>query len=506
MRSIINQKQKGRISVRKIVSLLMIAAVSLSAAAGLSSCGCSKSDNKLVWYVFGDKPADHDMVMEKANEIIKAETGMELDMQYIDSASYEEKMKLKMASGEAYDLAFTGYINPYQKAVDMGGLYDITDLLKEEGFDNTIMPQFYFDVATVNDRIYGIPNIQVVSNPVCLMMDKSLHDEIGADFPALQKAACEAETYEDVEKYVLMLDDLFAKVHKARPDLYVFNPERDIVKCLRYEELVKGVSILKDGSTTKLELTRDIKDAQLGIKKLNEWYEKGYIRNDIASVGTALTSDEEARKVAVRVATWKPGQEDTVAKKYGEEQVTAWIDYPYVSRTQPLLTMTSVGGNSKHPKEAVKLLKLINTNKELFNLICWGIEGTHYTVNEDGRISVIPNTGYDKVGTNAWKYGNQFNSYVRETQPADVWEQTEEMNNTAKLSPMLGFVPNTDMIATDLANVTNIEDQYKAKASFGTAPPDSYLSQKTVDEDKAGINNIINEMQKQYDEFLASKK
>lgn len=491
--------------MKKVISIIMTIAILAGLLVSLSGCGDNATNDKLVWFVMGEKPADHDMVMEKANEIIKSEIGMELDLQYIDTASYQEKMKMKMASGDPYDLAFTGYINSYQNAVEMGGLYDITDILKEVGFDNTVIPQLYFDTATVKGRIYGIPNAQVVSNPTCLMMDKTLHDEINADFPAIEKAACGAKTYEDVENVASMIDELFAKVKKARPDLHVFNPSNDILKVIRYEDLVKGVSILKDGSTTKLEFLRDIKDYQLSIKKVREWYNKGYIRNDIASVGTGLSSAEEAKRIAVRIGTWKPGQEDTLRNKYGDDQVIALLHSPYVFRDQPLKTMTSVGANTKHPVEAVKLLKLMNTNKELYNLICCGIEGTHYTLNEDGRITVIPDTGYSKVVANAWIYGNQFNCYVRDTQPADVWEQTEKMNDSAKVSPMLGFVPNTDPVANELANVTNIEAEYNAKASFGTADMESYFEEKCKKEDEAGLQKILAEMQKQYDDFLASK-
>ena len=107
--------------MKKIISGIMAVTMLCGAMTALSGCGNSaKTDDKLLWYVFGDKPADHDMVMAKANEIIKAEIGMELDLQYIDSASYEEKMKLKMASAEPYDLAFTGYINPFQPPSGMG--------------------------------------------------------------------------------------------------------------------------------------------------------------------------------------------------------------------------------------------------------------------------------------------------------------------------------------------------------------------------------------------------
>ena len=79
------------------------------------------------------------------------------------------------------------------------------------------------------------------------------------------------------------------------------------------------------------------------------------------------------------------------------------------------------------------------------------------------------------------------------------------MNNNADLSPMLGFVPDTDPVANELANVTNIQDEYNAKASFGTADMDSYFAEKCKKEDEAGLQKILEEMQKQYDEFLKTK-
>ena len=50
----------------------------------LTSCSKTESNNDvLTWYMIGEKPADHEQVMEEANEIIEAEIGMKLDMQYI---------------------------------------------------------------------------------------------------------------------------------------------------------------------------------------------------------------------------------------------------------------------------------------------------------------------------------------------------------------------------------------------------------------------------------------
>ncbi|MBP3360935.1 MAG: ABC transporter substrate-binding protein [Clostridia bacterium] len=487
--------------IKKVVSLVTSLAMAGAVTAGLTGCGDSKGEDTLLWYVFGDKPADLDTVLAKANEIIEPEIGMKLDMQYIDSASYTSKMKNIMAAHEKYDLAFTGFVNPYQEAVALGGLYDITDLVKETGLDKE-MPDFYLDSASVDGRIYGIPNVQVVSNPVSICMDKSLAEEIGVDMKAIEDAAQNAKNFEDVKAYSVLLDDLFAKVHAARPDLYVMNPTYDLLIDPFYEQVVSETYIRKDGSSDEIVIDMETEEGKFSAEKLNEWFNKGYIRNDISSTGTAVASNEEWRKIAVRSTTWKPGQDAYDVERYGEEQVYAKLCKPYVGRTSALATMTSVGADSKHPKEAVELLKLMNTNKELFNIICWGIEGTHYTVADNGHIAEVENSGYNGIGQNAWRFGNQFNALLLENQEDDTWEKTEQMNNDAIKSKMLGFVPNTDVITNELANITNVADEYKAKREFGTIEVSKWDKEYADKLDKAGIHKVRDELQKQYDEFL----
>lgn len=490
-------------NIKKITSLLLSVMIIIGAL-GISGCTTNKSDNTLLWYMFGDKPANHDRVMEKVNEIVEREIGMKLDLQYIDSASYAEKMKLKMAAQEEYDIAFSGYINGYQEGVALGGFYDITEIIDEVGI-REVIPDFYLEAATVDGKIYGIPNIQVVSNPACLHMDKTLAEELNIDMNEIQIAAQNVHSFEDVKKYINKVDSVFEKVHTARPDSYVFNPSYSIATLPMYEIVVNGIWIRNDGSSDKLVKMTDTDEWKYRVEKLHEWFKKGYIRNDIASKGNALTSDEEKKQIVVRSNTWKPGQELNDAKVYGEEQVYALLTKPYVGRTSALATTNVVGANSKHPKEAVQFLKLINSDKELFNLICWGIEGENYTKNEEGKIKEVPNSGYNDIGKSAWKYGNQFNSLILETQENDVWEQTEEMNDNAIKSPMLGFVVNTDSIATEMANLTNVMAEYTARADFGTEAPDVWMDEFLNKMEQAGYQKILDELQRQYDEFLKSK-
>ena len=318
----------------------------------LTSCSKTESNNDvLTWYMIGEKPADHEQVMEEANEIIEAEIGMKLDMQYIDVASFTEKMKLKMASAEPYDLTFTGYVNNYQTAARMNGLYDITDLVEETGLDEVI-PEYYLDTALVNGRIYGIPNIQVISNPTDIEILKSVAEEceVEDEMKQIEELSRINASYEDLQRIAELFDKMFEKVYAKRPDLYVVNPSCNWFYSMIYEGVSAGAVIRRDGSDGKIVNLYETDEWKLGVKKKREWFEKGYIRKDIASVGDSLPTDDERMKVAFAYKTWKPGMETTWERQYGEQMIYAKAFEPYVSRTSALATMISVGANSNHPK------------------------------------------------------------------------------------------------------------------------------------------------------------
>ena len=56
----------------------------------------------------------------------------------------------------------------------------------------------------------------------------------------------------------------------------------------------------------------------------------------------------------------------------------------------------AVNANTKHPVECIKFLNLLNTDPEIRNLFNYGIEGVHYTLDEQGQ--VVPNTDKDSHG------------------------------------------------------------------------------------------------------------
>ena len=183
--------------MKRIISALL--SLSIAATMAVSLTGCKLLDKlqegeTLRWIVLGEKPADFEQVLEKMNEIIEPELGMKVSVEFIDAASMNEKMKLKMAEKDPFDVCFTGYCNAYGTAVQMKGLYDITDLLDnikmKDGSTvkmSDVVDQFYLDSAMRNGRIYGIPNAQVNSNPRCFMILESTAKAAGIDDSYLEQ-------------------------------------------------------------------------------------------------------------------------------------------------------------------------------------------------------------------------------------------------------------------------------------------------------------------------------
>ena len=101
----------------------------------------------LIWYVPGDSQPGIAEVMDAANAIVEKEIGAKIDMKFINQGDFDEKMRLKMAAGEYFDLCFTGYINVYSKAAEMGGLEPLDELLKTTPKLVEATPQFYWDAA-----------------------------------------------------------------------------------------------------------------------------------------------------------------------------------------------------------------------------------------------------------------------------------------------------------------------------------------------------------------------
>lgn len=478
----------------KIVALILGASMTLS----LAGCGEKKTSNDgiktLIWLVPGASKEDMGIVLEKLNEIAVEKVGAKLDVQWIDDGAYQEKLNTYMATSKKYDIAFAGYNNPLDKAAEKGGILALDELLEKVPALKDSLPDYAWDLVKFDGKIYGIPNYQVLAGANCINVENGILNDIGGFDPHSYTKLDEIEPYlEAAKKYI---------EEKGLKGVYPFAPLRNSSMPLVFgycDDYEKFDNILfKQNSDGKWEgtLMYETPEFKKGVDKLYDWYQKGYIRSDIVSLDSDTTS-----KYAVSLATYKPGIE--VLYKNQDIDVTCQlIEKPTITGCGAL---TVIGKDCQDPELAIKMIELVNTDKEFYNLLTLGIEGVHYEKVDDNTFRYITTGNDNKYWVNGgWRFGNQFNEYVKEGDEPDVWEQTIAYNNSAKVSAFAGFSVDTTPIRTELTQMETVLKSYSF-VGVGAANPADYYEEFLQKLEAAGAEKVVAEYEKQINEFYSAK-
>ena len=481
--------------MKKIISFITVAAI----ASAYLTAGCEKKENTgdnsvptLTWYVPNSQQTDAESVVAKANEIIEKEIGAKLDLIFVDASSFSEKLNMYMASGNKFDLCFTGYVNPFATAVQRGGLMELSELLETVPKLKEAVPQYYWDIATVNDGIYAVPNQQILGGSLSVVIKKDLADKYGFDVSSIRKT-------EDIEPFL-------ETIKHNEPDIFPYRTNWGYGGIITaddgeyYYDLTLGIMrvVYEDGELSVKKMT-ECRHTLNAARKLHEWYEKGYIRKDVA-VAIDSVEDLTEGKYGVWLETYKPGIVRQRKLLTGNDVYAVQIGKPFMTTGTGNGAMTGINANSEHPLESIKLLELVNTEPDILNLLTYGIEGKNYIKKSD---NVAKRT--DKVFSNStWVFGNQFIIYTDSEDDENVWEETKRINNSARKSPLMGFRPDTSQIQTELAGCKELLGKYKVVGN-GTIDPDTYWQDFDRDLDEAGAEKIKRVLEEQISKFLSEK-
>ena len=207
-------------------------------------------------------------------------------------------------------------------------------------------------------------------------------------------------------------------------------------------------------------------------------------------------------------------------KDLGYEVVATQIMDTQVTNASARGALTAINKNSKHPEKAMELLNLINTDEYLRNLLNYGIEGVHWDKAEPDAEEVKAAEGKDyvydfKIKLNEtakkdysvpyWVQGGLFNTYVLDNEPLDKWATFKAFNDASEEAPSFGFDFNLDPVSTQVAGFRNVLDEFGKSLYTGSVDPDEYLPQLMKKLEATGVQDVIDEMQSQIDEWKGTK-
>ncbi|WP_248930046.1 ABC transporter substrate-binding protein [Paenibacillus hamazuiensis] len=441
-------------------------------------------------------------VQEELSKLTKAKINATVKLVPVSYGSYLQQMNLMQASGEKLDLFVSG-LGQYSTQVAQGRLMPLDDLLNKYGSNiKKYVDAPFLDAARINGKLYSIPGIRDLASDRGIAMRKDLIDKYKIDVSKIK-------TFDD-------LDAVFKTIKDNEPGVtplvsYQANSNpADTMLGTKFDNLDDGLGVMAlDDSSLKVMNLYDNKFYTDTLNTVRRWYTAGYIPKDAAVTKDNANDLIKAGRAFSYFTTMKPGYAQQASRAAGKEIVTVSFSDPNIVTLNLTRFNWAISNNSKEPERAMMFLDLMYSDKDIINLLAWGIEGKDYVKKSDNMIDYPEGVTASTVqyGLNqGWLFGNQFLSYVFSPDPADLWQQMDKFNKGAIKSKALGFTPDMTSLKTESVAVMNVVNQYKNGLHTGTLDPQSVLPEFNKKLKDAGIDKIIAEKQKQLDEWAKTKK
>lgn len=358
---------------------------------------------------------------------------------------------------------YGGYDDTFHLFVEKGYLEPLNDYFETEygkefydGVDELIWTQTTCD----DGKIYGEKTDSLLASPLILSFNSEMCEKYGIDTDKIEKL-------EDLEPYFETLTE------EGKKGLLLNST------CERFHQMAgfckyKGIYINAENS--KAENIFENKKVLEYLKTISEYRKKGYIANDsyvnndyICELSVAMPLNYDSSKI--------------VSNGYVE--------------TKELNEVVGISSESENKEKAFQLLSLLNTDRELANIIYNGVEGRNYEIDDGVK---NPNKNalpfYDAHTTMTDPFIAESNSQDNPNKESDLAACLEH----SEISPFYGLE-----ISEDLEK--RIEEAAKIYDEFYGVFYGNYGEYETLDAaleaankklKDAGIDEILDELNEQY--------
>ena len=241
---------------------------------------------------------------------------------------------------------------------------------------------------------------------------------------------------------------------------------------------------------------------------LHKWYGLGYIQPDASAVES--TSADKTIPVRFGVA-WRGYQGYSNTADWGFQVKTSIYGGPYISRSteQGALLAICSGCSEEHARAALKYIELLNTDRKFRDILAYGIEGKHFNYMENGTV-IRTDTGRSRYAPALFSMGSVVNASVESVSEdfqadPDQWKKVYEgYENYAIHSSAYGFVYDKTRKEDIIAALSAIYANYSTDLATGTSDPDVVIPKMREEMEKAGIGELLEDIQEQLDAYLLS--
>lgn len=452
---------------------------------------------KLTIVLYGDETNRmKELAKTEFYNVIKQEINAEVEFQFLPWSEYAGgKTDLMLSTGE--DFATYTDINYMVKSVAKGVYADLTPYLDAAPDLSANVDEASFTAFQLGGKQYAIPvgNKPNSAEFYSVLVRQDLLEEVG-----MTSVSSLAE-----------LEEFYDKVHAIHPELIGY-ASTDARRMLLYDYTDKNlywqnefIALDESAEDDQIISWFESEDFKKYAGLMRGWYQKGIIPKYAATNTPQLQSDWNSGKAIFWAGTAARPFEGaaTISQAVPEAKLANYFlgtGRPKISRGT-YSTAFFVSSAAKDPERYVMFFNLLQKNQELYDLFAYGIEGTDYTLDENGRLTKINNDALIPDWLLMNKNFIRFDNSV----PEDFIAEYKAWDDGAIISKGAGFNFDNTPVKNEETKLNGVFTEYLAPIGSGFVDYDEVYPKALEKLKAAGLDKYIAEYQKQYSEWYAKQ-
>lgn len=457
--------------------------------------------------VLSEAQPDLPLIQEAISEITLREINAVVEFEAVSLFSMANIYNLKASGQEKIDLMMlmpgSSYLTLF---ANNNMIQPIDEYIDTWGADLKAILGDTLQAGSFDGKLYAVPqNKDVAANGYGVSLPVELCKKYDIDI--------------DTIKTLGDLEAAFEIIKANEPDMTIVAPEQsgsNLVTVLQGKLDGLGakhvmLETADDGSLTVVAIAGSDSFMEAALVA-RDWYEKGYVSRDVAATQDSGSQLQWSGKV---FATLTPAVGTARGNITNGMQVRHIfledIPNPVLRTTSDAqMSIWTIPTRCERPDKVAQFLNLAFAHDDLGNLFRYGIEGTHYEVMADGSVDLINTAGWQ----NNWYLLGDYSKILMRNDmlvSADVTLEEfvaleKEWNDTlVQTSPAYGFTFDPSAVSNEIGDCDAVMDEFGSAIGNGTVDPTVEIPKYLDRLEAAGLQTIIDEVQRQLDEWVAQQ-
>ena len=438
---------------------------------------------------------DPDKMEQALDDYIFSKMGFHIRLEFLPYTYSGQIMGSYLLSGDFPDVFLITQEGDYQLLRAENHLMPLNDLLSRYGQELTSFcgSQAMTSHVENDGECYAIPCIHTRAWSVGFEYRTDIAAQYGLDMNAVH----------DMDD----LTQVFFSLKEQNPDII---PVLDAVWQV-WDPLGDSLGVLMNlGKSDTIVNLYETDEYAAICRILGEWRQSGYII-DTDYVQLDVNSFVTLPEVFGKLADYNPSMQWMDEMEAEEPMASIALSDSVILSNAYFFNMWGIFSGTAYAVESMRFLNALYSDPVIANLLAYGIEHENYEFSDEekGLIHLSgPEGGNNTISWQIRNYlvGNQYLCYKWDNYPADIWQQCMDFDRNAALSEGYGFVFDQNSVSAQVRACQEIVNLYSPALLYGLADSDMTLQEFRSALQSAGIDDIIKEKQRQFDQWKAQKQ